>query len=287
MRCKGRKRSAAYQSRRPRYAPLARRRNYRAAACGTIPRMAAESPTRPPPPAIDEAWALFLDVDGTLLAFSTDPAAVTVGEALRASLAAVHRRLDGALALVSGRPLAALDALFAPLRLPSAGMHGLERRNGPHRAPPLRVPPALPRIRAEAEALAARHPGTLVEDKHVGLALHWRGAPAHGPAMRAFAEAALPRLPGYRLQPGDQVIELRPGGADKGDAIAALLDEPPFHGRVPVFVGDDLTDEHGFAIVNARGGLSVLVGGREPSAAHYALQDVGAVHAWLEESPPA
>lgn len=249
-------------------------------------RMAAESPTRPPPPPIDEAWALFLDVDGTLLAFAPDPAQVAVGEPLRANLERVCRRLDGALALVSGRPLAVLDGLFAPLRLPSAGMHGLERRNGAYRAPPLQAPPALTRILAEAEALAERLPGTLVEDKQVGLALHWRQAPEHGEAMRAFAESVLPRLPGYRLQPGDHVVELRPGGADKGDAIAALMEEPPFRGRVPVFVGDDLTDEHGFAMVNERRGLSVLVGAREPSAAQFALPDVPAVHAWLENAFP-
>lgn len=249
--------------------------------------MAAESPTRPPPPAVDEAWALFLDVDGTLLEFAADPASVQVSDALRTTLERLHRRLDGALALVSGRPLSVLDGLFAPLRLPSAGLHGLERRNGARRAPPPHVPPALARIRAEAERLVERLPGTLVEDKGVGIGLHWRRAPQHGPAMRTFAERVLPRLPGYRLQHGDHVVELRPGGADKGDAIAAMLQEPPFQGRTPVFVGDDLTDEHGFAIVNARHGHSVLVGARDNSAAHFALPDVAAVHTWLEETPSA
>ncbi len=249
--------------------------------------MAAESPTRPPPPSIDKAWALFLDVDGTLLSFATEPSAVVVDPVLRDSLRHVHQRLDGALALISGRPLSTLDRLFAPLRLPAAGLHGLERRNGDRQSAPVAAPGALHRIRAEAEALSARLPGTLVEDKDVALGLHWRAAPQHGPQLRAFAEAALQRLPGYRLQPGDHVVELRPAGADKGDAIAALLDQPPFRGRIPVFVGDDLTDEHGFAVVNARHGLSVLVGTREPSAAHYTLPDVAAVHAWLEDALPA
>ncbi|HET6434950.1 MAG TPA: trehalose-phosphatase, partial [Xanthomonadaceae bacterium] len=106
-------------------------------------------------------------------------------------------------------------------------------------------------------------------------------APQAAGALRAFAEAALPRLPGYRLQHGDHVVELRPAAGDKGEAILAMLDEPPFRGRTPVFAGDDVTDEAGFAVVNARHGLSVLVGAREPSAAHYALPDPGAVRAWL------
>ena len=102
--------------------------------------------------------------------------------------------------------------------------------------------------------------------------------------LRTFAEAVLPRLPGYRLQHGDHVVELRPSAGDKGEAILALLEEVPFRGRVPVFVGDDLTDESGFAVVNAHGGMSVLVGQREPSAAHYALRDPAAVRAWLDGS---
>lgn len=247
-------------------------------------RMAPATPTRPPPPMLEDDCALFLDVDGTLLDFTLDPAAVAVPPPLRGILQALAARLDGAVALVSGRPLAALDALFAPLKLPVAGMHGLERRNGQRQAKPPRAPEALQRVRGEAEALSDRHPGTVVEDKGTGISLHWRRAPQHAPAMRSFAEAALPRLPGYRLQHGDHVVELRPGGADKGDAIAAFLDEAPFRGRRPVFVGDDLTDEHGFAVVNARRGISVLVGEREPSAAHYWLPDTAAVCAWLESN---
>lgn len=246
--------------------------------------MAAATPTRPLPPALDDSCALFLDVDGTLLEFAPDPDAVSVPPPLRETLRALAARLDGAVALVSGRPVATLDELFAPLKLPLAGMHGLERRNGARKARAPRAPDALDRVRGEAETLSGRHPGTVVEDKGTALGLHWRRAPQHGPAMRAFAEAALPRLPGYRLQHGDHVVELRPGGADKGDAIAAFLREAPFHGRRPVFVGDDLTDEHGFAVVNARDGWSVLVGDRDTSAAHFALRDPAAVHAWLDSN---
>jgi len=249
-------------------------------------RMAAEIP-RPPPPPIDGACALFLDVDGTLLDFTLHPDAVSVPPPLRDILLALHRRLDGAVALVSGRPLGALDALFHPLRLPAAGLHGLEMRNGGAgvEAPP--APEALAGVLEDARALAAQRPGTVVEDKGSSIGLHWRGAPAHEQAMRGFAEAALARLPGYGIQYGNQVAELRPGGADKGDAIAALIDEAPFRGRTPVFVGDDLTDEHGFAVVNERGGASVLVGPREPSAATHGLADTGAVLEWLRQGARA
>ena len=242
---------------------------------------ARRDPSRPRPPAPADDWALFLDVDGCLLDFADTPDAVTVPADLHATLEALARRLQGALALVSGRPISGIDALFAPLRLPAAGLHGLERRNADLEASAPRSPPALAAIHGEATAIAQAYPGVLVEDKGVALGLHWRMSPGARDALRTFAEAALPRLPGYRLQHGDHVVELRPASGDKGMAIRALLDEPPFHGRIPVFAGDDLTDESGFAVVNAQGGHSVLVGAREPSAAHYALRNPAAVRSWL------
>ncbi len=251
-----------------------------------MPRMAAETPVLPPPPPIDDSCALFLDVDGTLLDFAPSPDEVSVPGHLREALRALHRRLDGAVALVSGRSLATLDTLLAPHVMPAAGLHGLERRHGRrgHRAP--RAPAALALVRTEAERVAARHPGAIVEDKGAALALHWRAAPQASGELQAFAIAALPRLPGYRLQPGNDVLELRPaehkgGRADKGAAILAFMDEAPFAGRRPVFAGDDITDEAGFAAVNARDGVSVLVGLPRESAAHFALAGPAAVHAWI------
>jgi trehalose 6-phosphate phosphatase len=235
--------------------------------------------TRPPSPADD--WALFLDVDGCLVDFADAPDAVRLPRRLPAMLQRLAQRLDGAVALVSGRPLAGLDRLFAPLRMPSAGLHGLELRNGMQLRPTPETPAALGHIREEAAALALAYPGAIVEDKGPAIGLHWRAAPAARDALRALAEAALPRLPGYRLQHGDNVVELRPPDGDKGSAIAALLEQPPFRGRVPVFAGDDVTDESGFAVVNAHGGVSVLVGARDPSAAHYALRNPNAVRRWL------
>ncbi|MGY1458123.1 MULTISPECIES: trehalose-phosphatase [unclassified Luteimonas] len=252
--------------------------------------MAVETPVLPPPPPIDDSCALFLDVDGTLLDFAPSPDEVSVPGHLRDALHALHRRLDGAVALVSGRSLATLDSLLAPHVMPAAGLHGLERRHGRrgHRAP--RAPAALALVRTEAEKVAARHPGAIVEDKGAALALHWRAAPQAASELQAFAIAALPRLPGYRLQPGNDVLELRPaahkgGRADKGAAILAFLEEPPFAGRRPVFAGDDITDEAGFAAVNAHGGVSVLVGRPRESAAHFGLSGPAEVHAWIGARP--
>jgi trehalose 6-phosphate phosphatase len=248
---------------------------------------ARRDPPRPRPPAPADDWALFLDVDGCLLDLARTPDAVRVTPRLRAVLQALAQRLDGALALVSGRPLEGLDRLFAPLRLPAAGLHGLERRSDASCAPAPPPAAALAAVHREAIGIAAAFPGALVEDKGVALGLHWRAAPGAMDALRAFAEAALPRLPGYRLQHGDHVVELRPAAGDKGSAIEALLDDPPFRGRQPVFAGDDVTDESGFAVVNARNGISVVVGGREPSAAHYALRSPAAVLRWLGAGVPA
>jgi trehalose 6-phosphate phosphatase len=238
-------------------------------------------PQRPPPPAPGADWALFLDVDGCLLDLAPAPDAVVIPDRLTDTLAGLAQRLDGAVALISGRALANVARLFAPLQLPMAGLHGLERRSTRRIADAPSAPDAWAAVRDEAVAVIDGHPGALFEDKGAAFALHWRNAPRAAAALLAFAEAALPRLPGYRLQHGNQVIELRPAAGDKGTAILALLEEPPFQGRVPVFAGDDVTDEAGFAVVNARHGISVLVGTRAPSCAHYGLPDPDAVRRWL------
>ena len=237
----------------------------------------------PPLPAPD--WALFFDVDGCLLDFAEHPSEVVVPERLQQDIARLATMLDGALALVSGRSLDSIDALFGALRhLPAAGMHGLERREIDGRrthAPD--APAQLVAIEAEARHIADVFPGAIAERKGPNLALHWRAAPDAAEVFIAFAAAALETLPDYRMQAGDHVLELRPGGntPDKGSAVEAFLAQPPFPGRTPVFIGDDLTDEHAFEVVNARGGLSVLVGPRTGSAARWHLTDPAAVRAWL------
>ena len=237
----------------------------------------------PPLPDAHARWALFLDVDGTLVGFTDDPAATRVTPLLRRTLAALHDALDGALALVSGRQLADLDRLFDTPGWAAAGLHGLERRGSDGRGHDYRPDPdTLAVLRRHAAALAAALPGVRVEDKGACVALHCREAPGQEHALRAGAQALAARLDGYEMQPGNHVFELKPASIDKGHALGAFLAEPPFAGRTPVYVGDDLTDEHAFAAVNAGGGISIRVGHREPSVARFMLDNPAAVQTWLD-----
>lgn len=250
------------------------------------PRTAPPPDARQAPPAPADDWALFLDVDGCLIDLAPAPDAVSVPAALLARLDELHERLDGALALVSGRAIVTLDTLFAPSRFNAAGLHGAEHRHIGVRSVASEPAPGLERLHDDAVRLAAIYDGALVEHKGSAIALHWRQAPDAEHAMQAFATHSLSQLPGYRLQHGKQMVELLPGnsdegGADKGEAITTFLETPHFAGRLPVFAGDDLTDESGFEVVNARGGISVLVGDRGPSNARYWLRDPAAVRAWL------
>lgn len=236
----------------------------------------------PPLPTVTDRWALFLDVDGCLLEFADDPQAVAVEPALRALLHDLHGALDGALALVSGRGVSDLDRLFGAPRWAMAGLHGFELRfdDGRHREIPA-DPVHEARMRREVATLAARFDGVQLEDKQAAIALHCRRAPWQLPALQRAAEALVAGLPGYELQPGHLVVEFKPAGMDKGRAVTELLQEPPFAGRAPVYLGDDLTDEHGFATANLEGGISVRVGHREPTLAQFTLPGPAAVQAWL------
>jgi trehalose 6-phosphate phosphatase len=237
---------------------------------------------RPPLPAASASWALFLDVDGTLLETAERPDAVQVDASLGALLARLQRATGGALALISGRAVDDLDALFAPLELAAAGQHGLERRDasGELHLHPFPMP-ALRRAAARLAEFAAQHSGLLLEDKGRNLALHYRQAPQLAAAACGAAAAAAAEMGGgFELQAGKMVIEIKPGGRDKGLAIEEFMREPPFRGRSAVFVGDDLTDEYGFGVVNRLGGHSVKVGAG-PSAARWRLADAAEVRAWL------
>ncbi len=237
---------------------------------------------RPPLPSVSASWALFLDVDGTLLEHAERPDAVKADAMLVELLARLARATGGALALISGRAVADLDALFAPLVLPAAGQHGLERRDasGGIHLHPFPVPP-LRRAAARLAEFAAQHAGLFFEDKGRNLALHYRQAPQLAEAVRGAASAAAAELgAGFELQAGKQVFEIKPGGRDKGLAIEEFTNEPPFAGHTPVFVGDDLTDEFGFGVVNRLGGLSVKVGPGQ-SVARWRLADAGEVREWL------
>jgi trehalose 6-phosphate phosphatase len=232
--------------------------------------------TTPPP---GPQWALFLDVDGTLLEFQADPRAVRADAALLDLLPRLADTLGGALALVSGRPLAVLDEMFHPLVLPVAGLHGVERRSaaGDVRRHEAAVPPAA---RSAFAALVESHPGLLLEDKGASVALHYRTAPSLESVVRATAEQVAGTLgPGWHLLAGAFVYELKPAGVTKGTAVEAFLREPPFSGRRPVYVGDDLTDLDGMAAAERLGGDGIAVGTRV--AARWRLTDPAATRQWL------
>ena len=232
-------------------------------------------------------WALFLDVDGTLLSIAATPDAVMVSTRLRQAVRRIVPALGGAVALISGRPVAALDHLFAPLLLPTAGVHGLERRDAAGAMHRIDGVAGLNPVRAALAAFAAAHPGVLLEDKGSAVALHYRQAPeAAAAARRLVAELIDGRAGDVRVLEGKMLLEIASPLADKGTAIAAFMGEAPFAGRRPVFIGDDVTDEDGFVMVNGLGGYSVRVGAlAEPSAATYHLADVAAVVDWLEALP--
>jgi len=235
-------------------------------------------------PAFGADWALFLDIDGTLLDYAPHPQQVRIEAGLLALLARLHAATGGAIALISGRSVEDIDALFAPLRLPAAGQHGTERRGAggalSRHAPPLE---SLGRAAAEIVRLTAAHDGLVFENKGMTLALHYRQAPT----LRALVEAEMRAIAaalggGFELQTGKFVAEIKPSGRDKGSAIAEFLAEAPFAGRRPVFIGDDLTDEPGFEVVNRAGGESVKVG-PGISRARWHLPDAAAVSRWLAD----
>lgn len=233
-------------------------------------------------PPFEGGWALFLDVDGTLLDIARHPDAVTVTPELQAMLHRVHALSDGAVALVSGRSLSDLDRLFGAPLYPAAGQHGLERRDAAGHV--TRSLGAMERINHAAQALASQvrmRQGVVVEHKGLSLALHYRTAPEMGEWAHATMQALLGELgPGFQLVAGKMVYELKPGGRDKGTAIADFMAEPPFSGRTPVFIGDDVTDEDGFTVVNIAGGHSIKVGPGQ-SIARWRLGDASAVRDWL------
>jgi trehalose 6-phosphate phosphatase len=235
-----------------------------------------------PPPA-DRAWAYFLDIDGTLVDIAASPSAVRVSAETPKLLARLRDVTGGAVALVTGRALADVDRLFPGLSLPGAGQHGVERRDA---AGVVEV--AADRGSRQERAfirltrLVETYRALELEEKGQSFALHYRAAPHLEERVRQVARAVQAELgPRYVVREGKCVAEVGPSNADKGRAIEAFLEAPPFRGRLPVFVGDDLTDEDGFAVVNARGGHSVKVG-QGPSSARWRLPDTAAVVRWLE-----
>jgi len=233
-------------------------------------------------PALRADWAFFLDIDGTLLDIAHRPQDVSVDSELRALLLRLAAASADAVALISGRSIADIDRLFAPLRFAAAGQHGAERRDHCGQTRRSVVPEeCLAEARARLEELAASCPGVLLEDKGSSLALHYRMAPQHGEQLRQSLREIVAALGDeFDLQEGKMVLEIKPSGRNKGAAIAEFLQEKPFRGKTPVFLGDDLTDEFGFELVNRLGGHSIKIG-VGASCAAWRLADAAAVRTWL------
>ena len=235
----------------------------------------------PRPPLLElSRIALFADLDGTLAPLEATPDSVGPDAGRRRLLEALLRALSGRLAVVSGRALGDVDRVLEGRIRAVGAVHGLVRRSA---RGVVTGPLGEGRIGAAKEgflSFARTDDKLLVEDKGPAVALHFRGAPQAGPACMDLASRLAPKL-GLTVQKGDMVVELRRPGPDKGGAVEAFLGEPPFAGFTPVFLGDDLTDEAGFRAVRKHGGFGVIVGGRRPSAALYALDDVDAAQAWL------
>jgi trehalose 6-phosphate phosphatase len=235
---------------------------------------------RPAPP--HAPWCLFLDIDGTLLDIAPTPDAVNVDASLLDLLRRLERASDGAIALITGRPIAAVDALFDPLLLPVAGVHGFERRNAQGRYfRPAYVGSGLSFLRSEVTALAQSMHGVLLEDKGCAFAVHYRQAPNLEESIRLrLARLVSAALPAFEILDGDHVVEIKPVEHDKATAIEAFMQEEPFVGRAPVFIGDDTTDLDGFAAVKRFNGLAIAVGSRIPGEKR--LAGPRDVRAWLE-----
>lgn len=229
-----------------------------------------------------QATALFLDLDGTLAPIVGRPQDVGPDPRRTRLLERLSRGLDGRLAVVSGRTLEDVDRILEGCIMSVAAVHGLVRRGPDGRLTATAPHPGLGHAITGLRAFAARDAGLIVEEKAgLSVALHFRQARTQTEAARSCARR-LAAETGLALQDGDMVAELRTPGVNKGDSICAFMARPPFAGAQPVFLGDDATDEDGFAAVQARGGVGIVVGSERQTAARYRLTDVEAALAWLE-----
>ncbi len=232
-----------------------------------------------PPDKLPNGAALLLDLDGTLLDIAPTPDAVTVPVGLADVLSRLRAVLDDALAIVTGRPVEQVDALLPGIAFAVAGEHGGA----------IRLRPGVPLQRAQlaplpgawldgAAALVASYPGTLLEHKARGFVVHYRLSPTAGPELEEGLRAILGPQTTHTLLPAHMAFEVKPAGADKGTALATLMASPPFRGRVPVYLGDDVTDEDAIRAARATGGLGLRV--------QDAFGDAAGVRAWLARLAP-
>lgn len=230
-----------------------------------------------------QAFAVFLDVDGTLLELAPTPQGVEVPEGLVALLQRLALGLDGAVAIVTGRLISDIDSLLSPLRLAASGVHGAEMRTAPDRDIE-RVTSTLPDdIILSLRRLALGIPGVIVEPKGAGLALHYRLAPdAEGFILTALMAQLEQHAGAFEVVRGKKLFEVLPSGLSKGTALAQLADLPAFQSRIPIMIGDDIGDEPAFAVAEARGGFGLRVAGEHYGPALADFPGPGAVLDWLE-----
>lgn len=227
--------------------------------------------------------SLFLDLDGTLAPFAPVPEGVGPDAARNSLLRDLQLRLSGRMAIVSGRSIADLDRILEGTIVAMAGSHGLQRRDARLDMLTARSHPKLAQAVREITAFAEKYPGVVVETKPLSVALHYRNAADIEIQVGAFADDLASRT-GLKLQRGVMVAEFLSPGMDKGRAVRAFMVEPPFFGTVPLFIGDDLTDEDAFRAVTSFGGLGVLVGPPRQTYARFRLESVDNVHAWLAQA---
>ena len=228
-------------------------------------------------------WALFLDIDGTLIEHADHPEGITIPQDLPALLAQLQTTFAGAVALVSGRTIEWMDRRFDPTRLAASGQHGAELRLDPHGpSVALAIPPWRKRLEEELTAALEAWPGVYLEHKPLSLAVHYRAVPQYELAVKGKVAIIANGLgSNIELMAGRNVIEIRQAGLTKGTAVKRFLETSPFAGRLPVFVGDDVTDEDGFGAVKAAGGLAVAVGPRPTDQADFRFDGPKEVRSWL------
>lgn len=235
-------------------------------------------------PTVARDWALFLDVDGTIVDYAPRPDAAIVPPSLAKTLGALFSLLDGALAIVSGRSIANLDRLFAPLVLPTAGQHGAEARLGDRKCAVGSHSLALEAILRSAYAFDEGS-SLLIENKGLSATIHYGETSSMPDALGEILRAAVARSGGaYRLLASRRGFDIVPSAVDKGRAVDWFMRAAPFAGRVPVFIGDDRTDEDGFAVVAARGGHAIKVGPSAGSVAPWHVRDPRTLREWLHGS---
>ncbi|WP_011580868.1 MULTISPECIES: trehalose-phosphatase [Chelativorans] len=226
--------------------------------------------------------AIFLDFDGTLADIAERPDEVSVPPTTREALARLLKSTDGAIAIITGRPIEVIDHFLAPLLLPVAGVHGMERRTaGGQHVGSVIDEEELSAVRAKLQAFADSHEGLLLELKHGSLALHYRQRPDLEAASIAAVHAAANDSKGLHLLHGKMVLEVKGGKATKADALTAFMQEDPFRGRTPLFAGDDVTDEDAFNQIAHINGFSIKIGGGKTSA-RFRADEASSFREWLE-----